>query len=222
MRKIKFPQDQTVGKILISKRHDETDWDESVEAKGEIIIPENRYVSFWLGAKLSFTDLKFLESVKADDLDEFAAASSYFDDSNTQKILHLSGLSSLQLWETKITDSTLRLISNFPKLRVLGVDTTKITDDGLLYLAELPSLESLSLYCNDINGNGLSYLTKLKLKNLDIGWTEVDDDSIEFLKQIKTLKYLRIYNTKIREDGFFELKNSLPDCLIQFYKPNDI
>ena len=134
MKTIKFPDDCSVGRVLISKQFNGKDWDEAIEAQGKIIIPGNKYVSFWLAPKLSTTNLSFLDLLKADDLNEFLAASSYFSDSNTEKILHLSDLDSLQLWETEITDKTLNQIFRFSKLRVLGIDNTKITDAGLCYL----------------------------------------------------------------------------------------
>lgn len=221
MKTLQFPDDFSAGKILVGDEYNDADWSEAVEAQGKVEVPENKYVSFWLGAKLSSTDLGFLEAIKPYDLNEFLAASSYFSDKNTEKILHLSGLDSLQLWETEITDETLKKLSKFTKLRVLGIDSTKITDDGLSYLSKMSSLESLSVYRNEINDSCLSHLTKLNLKQLDIGWTKISDAAVQYLKQMKALKYLRICNTRITEDGFFKLEKSLPDCRINFYKPAD-
>lgn len=221
MRILQFPNEFSVGKILIGEKYNGSDWNEAVEAKGKIEIPENRYVSFWLGAKLSSTDLGFLSLIKPHDFNEFLAASSYFSDNTTEKILHLSELDSLQLWETEITDKTLKKLPKFTKLRVLGIDSTQITDDGLGYLSEISSIESLNVYSTEINGSGFSQLTKLNLKQFDIGWTKVDNDAVQYLKQMKTLKYLRICKTQITESGFLELKKSLPDCRINFYKPAD-
>lgn len=221
MRILQFPNEFSIGKLLIGEKHNSTDWDEAIEAQGKIEVPENKYVSFWLGTRLSVTtDLGFLEVIKPNDVDEFLAASTYFSDKNVEKILHLSGLDSLQLWETEITDETLKNLPKLLRLRVLGIDSTEVTDDGLCCLSEITSLESLSVYSTEINGSCLTHLTKLNLKQLDIGSTNVDDDSIQYLKQMKTLNYLRIYDTKISESGFLELEESLPDCRIRFYKPN--
>ncbi|HQU82873.1 MAG TPA: hypothetical protein PKY59_07100 [Pyrinomonadaceae bacterium] len=221
MRILQFPTEFSVGKLLIGEKYDGTDWNEAIEAQGTIEVPENKYVSFWLGARLSVTtDLYFLKPIKPNDFDEFLAASSWFSDKDIEKILYLSGLDSLQIWETEITDETLKKLSNFKKLRVLGIDSTQVTDDGLCYLSEITSLERLSVYSTEINGSCFPQLTKLNLKQLDIGWTNVGDDSIQFLKQMKSLKYLRIIDTKITESGFLELEENLPDCRIYFHKSN--
>lgn len=222
MRYLQFPNEFSVGKILVSEKYNGTDWDEAIEAQGTIEVPENKYVSFWLGARLSVTtDLYFLKPIKPNDFDEFVAASSWFSDKDTEKILHLSGLDSLQIWETEITDETLKKLPNFKKIRVLGIDSTKVTDDGLSYLSEVNSLESLSVYSTEINGSCLSHLTKLDLSQLDLGWTNIDNDSVKYLKQMKNLRYLRICNTQITESIFLELEKTLPNCKINFYKPSD-
>ena len=97
MRVLTFPENHSVGSLLIGEQYNKTSWDEAVEAKGKIEVSESKYVSFWLGPKLSSSNLNFLSSLKSDDLNEFLAASSHFDDSNIEKILHLSNLDSLQL-----------------------------------------------------------------------------------------------------------------------------
>lgn len=222
MKIIEFPEDFSVGRLLIGRCYNERSWSKAIEAKGKIEVPENKYISFWVDHKLASSDLNFCSLLKSNDLKEFLVASSRFDDSKIEKILHLSSLTSLQLWETFITDEALKQLYRFPKLRYLGLDTTKITDLGLSYLKKSTSLKSLSIYCNDINDEGLSHLTKLNLMQLDIGWTNVSDDSVTILKQMNNLKYLRIFDTKITESGFFELKKALPDCLIWFHKSNNL
>lgn len=219
MKVINFPSDRSVGEILISE-NGRARWENAIEGKGEIEIPEGKYVSFWLGTTLSFDDLDFLSSIKSDDLNEFLAASRHFDDSKAEKILHLSNLESLHFWETFITDETLKKISNFPKLRHLDLDTTRITDAGLSYLADLIHLKELILHSNAIKGDGLRYLVNLNLSHLDLLATDIDDDSIKYLKQMKSLKHLRIVETQISESGFLKLKEFLPDCLIRYNHPH--
>jgi Leucine Rich repeat len=218
MRTLIFPDDYSVGELLICGPKEQWDWQNAIEARGTINAPDEHYVSLWISNRVVSKAPSFYKTLIPGSIDEFIAASSFFNDSEFVKILHLTDLDRIEIWETEITDKTLRHLPNFSRLRVLGADSTAITNDGLRPLGETRSLRSLSLYHTRIGDKGISYLIDLPLTTLDIRWTDVSDDSVKYLERMTDLKYLGIRGTKISKTGYIALQRALPKCNVAYYK----
>jgi hypothetical protein len=74
----------------------------------------------------------------------------------------------------------------------LDLGATRVTDAGL---------------------KGLAGLTQLK--NLYLQDTNVTDDGLKYLRGLKQLQSLDLNGTKVTARGIQELRQALPDCLIE-------
>jgi uncharacterized membrane protein/mono/diheme cytochrome c family protein len=115
-----------------------------------------------------------------------------FGDREMQLMLPLKEqLIELKLGNTLITDSALRIISQFKNLMRLQLDHTKITDRGLVNLKSLQNLRYLNLVA-----------------------TEITSDGVIQLKSLKNLQSIYLYQTAIDKSGWNELKRAFPKTLI--------
>ncbi|HEY0055351.1 MAG TPA: c-type cytochrome domain-containing protein [Pedobacter sp.] len=90
----------------------------------------------------------------------------------------------LDLSDTKITDNSLKYISQFKNLTRLILDNTAITDAGLKHIKALPRLRHLNLYHTNITDSGLKSLSNCKeLTTLHLWETKVTANGIESLKK---------------------------------------
>ncbi len=108
-----------------------------------------------------------------------------FSDSQVQQLLKFKEqILWLDLSDTKITDSSLKYISEFKNLTRLSLDNTAITDAGLNYLKSLPQLRHLNLYHTNVSDAGLKSLVNCKdLTTLHLWETKVTASGIENLKK---------------------------------------
>ncbi len=87
----------------------------------------------------------------------------------------LTGLQTLNLDTTQITDAGLAYLSSLTGLQSLNLTGTQITDAGLARLSDLTGLQTLNLrFCRQITDAGLAHLSGCtKLKNLYTHGTKV-------------------------------------------------
>ena len=97
----------------------------------------------------------------------------------------------LKLGNTSITDSALKIISQFPNLMHLQLDHTGITDKGLANLKSLTHLRYLNLVGTRVTAAGV-----LQLKNL------------------KDLQSIYLYQTAIAKSDWQKLKKGFPKALV--------
>jgi hypothetical protein len=101
-------------------------------------------------------------------------------------------VSAVFLRDTECTDSDLRHLREFLRLKSLSLKSRQITDDGLIHLAELRELESVALIITQLTDAGLVQLYGLtRLKELSLHNTQVTDAGVEELQ--KALPNLKIY-----------------------------
>ena len=104
----------------------------------------------------------------------------------------ITGLVSVDLSASLITDKSLALLAPAKDLRILRLSETKISDAGLDNVAKMASLESLNLY-----------------------GTEISDAGLQKLVGLSKLKRLYVWRSKITPAGIEEFKKKLPDCVIE-------
>jgi len=103
------------------------------------------------------------------------------------EVKDLQSLVMLNLSENRgITDESLPLLKNLPRLAILNLSSCSITSSGLPHLAALTRLTDLDLsYCNRINDLGLKKLkslTNLRTLNLQ-GCVKVSNAGAAFLRR---------------------------------------
>lgn len=87
----------------------------------------------------------------------------------------------LQMANADVTDETLDVLGNMPKLRELDLNDTLITDVGLAKLAKLPALKTLRLRATKITDAGFRQhlMESPTLQQLDLRETAVMLDTVE-------------------------------------------
>jgi len=80
-----------------------------------------------------------------------------------------TGVTEIDLGESGITDSDLRYLRHFPKLRWLCLEDTAISDDGLRHLKSLNSLPQIDLNGTMVSADGVSSLQEMLL-HCNITW----------------------------------------------------
>ena len=101
-------------------------------------------------------------------------------------ISELEWLEDLDLDNTGISDQSLRHLSRLKNLRSLGLMNTAISDDGLKHLVHLRKLEWLLIGDTDVTSSGLEWLIR-QVPTLD---NSMMQDQVENMKQIE-LKWPR-------------------------------
>ena len=125
-------------------------------------------------------------------------------DESLDKILESSGLESLHLQYTPITDAGLKRIASIKSLKKLRIDSAVITDDGIAALVDGPPLVSMNLRITGISGKMFDSLAKIKtIEDLTIhgsgqsgsftGSLFAIDDVVR-LKDLPKLRKLEIMN----------------------------
>lgn len=97
-------------------------------------------------------------------------------DSLPPGIAGLTGLQSLNVSNTQITDAGLPPIAGLTGLQSLDLDYTQITDTGLTHIARLTGLQGLGLENTQITDTGLTHIARLTgLRTLYLTATNVTD-----------------------------------------------
>ncbi len=92
----------------------------------------------------------------------------------------------LNLGKTRVTDSGLANLSQFPEMRRLHLDRTKIGDAGMAHVARLPKLEYLNLYDTGVTDTGFSQLAASpSLQKIYAGKTKVTEAGVAKLQSAR-------------------------------------
>ncbi len=116
----------------------------------------------------------------------------------------------------EIGDNQLSYLESFKEqLRWLDIGGTKITDSGLEKLVDFPNLTRLHLENTNVGDIGLSHLPALKnLVYLNLFNTQVSDASIEHLKLLEKLEQVYLWKTQISEVAAEKLMIERPDLTV--------
>lgn len=116
----------------------------------------------------------------------------------------------------EIGDNQLSYLESFKEqLRWLDIGGTKITDSGLEKLVDYPNLTRLHLENTNVGDIGISHLPALKnLVYLNLFNTEVSDASIEYLKLLEKLEQVYLWKTQISEVAAEKLMTDRPDLTV--------
>jgi len=142
------------------------------------------------------------------------------DDRCMQHIAHLTGLKSLNLGRTGVTDRGLQYINKLQSLEYLALPA-RVTNKGLAYVAELPSLKGLyfSNMRNRVTNTGLRHLAKLtSLEELYLIGQRMGDVGLERLRGLPRLKYLALYGESFTDKGMVHVKDMTSLRILSFHE----
>ena len=117
------------------------------------------------------------------------------------------GVLTIDFSSSRVRDSDLALLSEFPDLEVLKLSKTSITSDGAKHIAACKNLTELSLADTRLKDEGLAELSVLlKLRKLDLSGTGVTDAGMDALVKLRSLEELALNGTAISH-GLIKLKS---------------
>lgn len=128
--------------------------------------------------------------------------------------------SASRTWEAGVTDDGLEaLAGRCPYLEVLVVNgSSHISDRGLSAISKMKKLKALFLQRarGEISSDGLRYLAQLKeLEELDLSGRNLTVDELKSLGYLQGLKRLRISGKGLGESDFNDLRQTLPNCIVE-------
>lgn len=123
-----------------------------------------------------------------------------------------TGLRSLSLRDTRITDLTLaRKLGALRLLEKLDLARTRISNAGMDGLAKLTGLRELNVAYAEINDEGLAKLGLLaRLERLNLDSTNVTDVGVALLTGFKQLRQLDMYHSLLTAQGLVKLRAASP------------
>ncbi len=238
VRVVHFPTDRSLGKLSVQDTTqlrritywfhwgDPTEWEYLCEAKGDVHVPADKRLSLTI-RPTALRDLSPLAKLRPDDLygiafEDTPRYQTRATDECMTYIVRLTGLKSLTLRRTNITDRGLRYIGNLKSLEHL-VLPARVTDRGMAYVAELNSLKRL--YFSIIDGSsqvtnaGLRYLAKLtNLEELVLTGERMGDAGLVYIKDLPRLEYLFIRGSHFGDNGMVHVKNISSLRILSFHE----
>src|SRR5437016_6492091 len=113
----------------------------------------------------------------------------------------------VSLRNTRATDVELSMLKSLTGLRSLDVAYTSITNAGVERLTSLRSLQELRLRGCQVTDDGMVGLEGLTiLQILDLGLTAITDKGLEHLKAVKSLRSLQLTKTRVTDAGLMHLQ----------------
>lgn len=126
-------------------------------------------------------------------------SASWTTDADLDRVAGMTGLETLRLAETRVTDAGLERLRELRSLRELDLYFAEFfTDDGVAALSGLQRLERLNLRGTRVTSRAFETLAKLTaLRSLDISYSQIDDAGVELLADLPQLERLAIGGTRI-------------------------
>ncbi|MHC4445656.1 MAG: leucine-rich repeat domain-containing protein, partial [Planctomycetota bacterium] len=123
---------------------------------------------------------------------------------------------SAEIFLSPVSDTDLAKLSGSTGLRTLSLNGTQLTDAGMVHLGKLHDLQRLEIYGSNITDAGLAHLKGLtNLQHLDLFGSSVTDAGFVYLKQMSNLQELRLDLTQVTDKGIEVLQKSLPELKIE-------
>ena len=142
-------------------------------------------------------------------------------DNNLKYVGSLGQLERIYIWDAaNLTDAGAAHLAGLKNLTYLHISDSQITDASLKVFANLPKLEGLSLQFNRFSDEGVRELHKLKhLKSL---WVcgrqdrpnDISDGSLAFLFDLPAIKDIGVQYTNVTLQFSERLKAKFPGCSV--------
>ena len=124
------------------------------------------------------------------------------DNSMISRIGELKSLETLIIDEGMVTDDTVDLIAQLPKLRQLRLRLSPIGDVGMQQLSNCGELWFLNLPHAECTAEGVASLKSLKkLRQIRLGSENLDNQVTNALTQIRSLRGIHLIGVPITDEG---------------------
>lgn len=183
LRALQFPEDDSVGAVFVEGRH-------LTRAQGEVLVLIDDEVTLVL-EEAWIHGLEFLADMRSDALYGFHAPKLHARSEDFGYLGTLTGLRSLRLQGSNVTDSGIRQLRTLTALEHLDLQDTSITD------AALPIL-----------------VRSMELKFLNLENTRISDQDLSLFFRLENLEELNLTGTDVRPENLTELQIALPRCRI--------
>jgi hypothetical protein len=237
-RIVHFPNDRSLGQLRIQDAGavrqlnywfhwtdtGEPQTEYLCEAQGDVQVPARKRL-FLAVSKTGLPDVSWLSNLKPDDLYGLTLQALPTDrvrpsDGYMEHIARLTGLKSLALGISSVTDADVQRITNLASLEYLHLPD-QIGDTGLAYVAELPSLKGLYIECANsrLTDAGLRLLAKTKsLEELYLRGERMGDAGLVYLRDLPRLKYLALYGSHFTDAGMVYVKDIASLRILSFHE----
>lgn len=205
---VKFPEDRSLGTVMVTDPALGGAWTQHAEAKGTVTIPADRKWGLKVDSDAA-KDLAFLKGIDPANFELLDLSRTDIDDKELAVIERFPHLSRLALARTKITDAGVKHLTKLKKIVSLDLSMNDIGDEALTHLKEFEgSLRDLNFSDTKVTDGGLNALAGMKaLRNLDLAYTEIGDAGMEPISKIKTLEFIYLQETKITDAATAHLKH---------------
>jgi beta-lactamase regulating signal transducer with metallopeptidase domain/Leucine-rich repeat (LRR) protein len=238
-RVVHFPKDMSLGKLSIQDDNAVREltywfhwtgikgpqWEYLGQAQGDVHVPAGKRLSLTVN-KTAWRDLSALSKLRPDDLYRLYLPAMPVtdrakpDDKCMPHIAHLTGLKSLALDRTDVTDKGLKYITNLSSLEYLGLPY-RITDKGMAHIATLTSIKGLYFprESRAVTNAGLRHLARLtSLEELYLSGERMGDAGLAHLRDLPRLKYLAMYGSGFTDKGMVYVKDITSLRILSFHE----
>jgi beta-lactamase regulating signal transducer with metallopeptidase domain len=238
-RVVHFPKDRSLGKLEIQDADAVRkltywfhwtgiagpQWEYLGQAQGDVRVPAGKRLSLFVN-KTAWRDLSALSKLRPDDLYRLYLPALLLtdrvkpDDKCMPHIAHLTGLKSLALDRTDITDKGLKYLTNLSSLEYLGVPY-RITDKVMAHIAALTSLKGITFPGGGrgVTNAGLRHLSKLtSLEEVYLAGERMGDAGLAHLRDLPRLKYLAVYGSGFTDKGLVHVKDIPSLRILSFHE----
>ncbi|NIP23049.1 MAG: M48 family metalloprotease [Phycisphaerae bacterium] len=236
-RVVHFPKDRSLGKLEIQDADAVRElnywfhwtgikgpqWEYLGQAQGDVRVPAGKRLSLIVN-KTAWRDLSPLSNLRPDDLYKLSLYALPADrakpgDRCMPHIAHLTGLKSLNIRTTGISDRGLKYIRNITSLKYLDMPY-RVTDKGMSHLAELHSLKGLYFPQNSgITNTGLRHLAKMiSLEEVYLAGKRMGDACLAHLRDLPRLEYLALYSKGFSDKGMVHIKDIPSLRILSFHE----
>jgi hypothetical protein len=147
------------------------------------------------------------------DLEQIVMTDCVVDNNDFAKIAHYTGVKSIYLQDTNLSDVGLKQFAGFVNVTEFFMVHSDVTTDGLKCLAGMKNLSRFGIArCNNVSEEALVQLVPLKaLEHVEFG-VPISDKSIPVLKKLTHVKYFNYLDvSEVSPDGIFKIKQILGD-----------
>jgi beta-lactamase regulating signal transducer with metallopeptidase domain len=222
-RILHFPKDRPLGKLYIRMPNSGKDSGARLErgridnseylgeAQGDVSVPPDGQLTLLVDPKAA-ANLSVLDKLQPDDL--YGIVFPYTGgnpagatDTVMPHIARLTGLKSLELFSTNVTDAGMKHLVALKKIEHLTT-SGRITDKGMIYVGQLLSLKYLELGGpSQVTDAGLQQVSKLtSLEGLALVGDRMGDEGLAHLRSLPQLSYLELQGTNFGDLGMVHLK----------------
>jgi hypothetical protein len=198
-----FPADHSIGTLRFRGGKHQT---RPAKAQGRIVLPGDQRVELVVNFQTA-SDLSPLLKIPPNGLFMLDLSKLEITNAQLKNIKHLTGLHTLSLRQTDISDAGLDYLQNMNNLSELKLGETLVTSQGLARLEALTALKTLYLDMTNVSDGGLESLARLKnLRGLSLAKTHVTDLGLKKLASLAQLDLLDIeYDPGVTDLGIKHL-----------------